>query len=135
MASIPVQIRIELGGREFDLKVPAEEVGRVQEAAAIVRQRLTGYSKRFQLKDDYYMSLMCCLELATEQLDLQQRLEQVGDEIAPELAQLDKLMSETLAAIDTTNPTQLESSETTPESDADAGETSENEEEAYEDYQ
>ena len=83
-----VTISLQVDGREVELRLAATEVSRVQQAAQTVTQRMGSYRKRYKLRDDAYLALMCCLELATENQNLQDSLTAPETELPEELRDL-----------------------------------------------
>jgi cell division protein ZapA len=77
------QIEITILKRDFPVTVPAEEAPRVQKAAAIIEQKIAEYKQRYAVGEDMYLVLMCCLDLATENLALQEEGSAV-DALLPE---------------------------------------------------
>jgi cell division protein ZapA (FtsZ GTPase activity inhibitor) len=94
-----VTISLQVDGREVELRLPASEVSRVQEAAQLVTQRMSAYRKRYKLRDDAYLALMCCLELATENQNLNESLKAPETELPEELQALQLEVESRLASL------------------------------------
>jgi cell division protein ZapA (FtsZ GTPase activity inhibitor) len=55
--------------RPYPLLVKAEEEEAVRNAAKLINDRIKAYKDRFSVQDDLDLVIMCCLELATDNLN------------------------------------------------------------------
>ncbi|HHG83414.1 MAG TPA: cell division protein ZapA [Bacteroidetes bacterium] len=55
--------------RPYPLLVKAEEEEVVRSAAKLINDRIKQYKDRFSVQDDLDLVIMCCLELATDNLN------------------------------------------------------------------
>lgn len=60
--------------RPYPLLVKAEEEEAVRNAAKLINDRIKAYKDRFSVQDDLDLVIMCCLELATDNLNQGLRL-------------------------------------------------------------
>jgi cell division protein ZapA len=60
--------------RPYPLLVKAEEEESVRNAAKMINDRIKAYKDRFSVQDDLDLVIMCCLELATDNLNQSGRL-------------------------------------------------------------
>jgi cell division protein ZapA (FtsZ GTPase activity inhibitor) len=60
--------------RPYPLLVKAEEEESVRNAAKLINDRIKAYKDRFSVQDDLDLVIMCCLELATDNLNQAGRL-------------------------------------------------------------
>jgi cell division protein ZapA (FtsZ GTPase activity inhibitor) len=60
--------------RPYPLLVKAEEEEAVRNAAKLINDRIKTYKDRFSVQDDLDLVIMCCLELATDNLNQADRL-------------------------------------------------------------
>lgn len=55
--------------RPYPLLVKADEEEAVRNAAKLINDRIKAYKDRFSVQDDLDLVIMCCLELATDNLN------------------------------------------------------------------
>ncbi len=60
--------------RPYPLLVKSEEEEAVRNAAKLINDRIKAYKDRFSVQDDLDLVIMCCLELATDNLNQGVRL-------------------------------------------------------------
>jgi cell division protein ZapA (FtsZ GTPase activity inhibitor) len=60
--------------RPYPLLVKSEEEESVRNAAKLINDRIKAYKDRFSVQDDLDLVIMCCLELATDNLNQAGRL-------------------------------------------------------------
>lgn len=60
--------------RPYPLLVKSEEEEAVRNAAKLINDRIKAYKDRFSVQDDLDLVIMCCLELATDNLNQAARL-------------------------------------------------------------
>jgi cell division protein ZapA len=76
--------------RPYPLLVKAEEEEAVRNAAKLINERIKQYKDRFSVQDELDLVIMCCLELATDNLNqsanvrgtlksARERLDQIDD--------------------------------------------------------
>ena len=62
-------IKVNILNRPYPLLVKAEEEETVRNAAKLINDRIKVYKERFSVQDDMDLVIMCCLELATDNLN------------------------------------------------------------------
>jgi cell division protein ZapA (FtsZ GTPase activity inhibitor) len=67
-------IKVNIMNRPYPLLVKAEEEESVRNAAKLINDRIKAYKDRFSVQDDLDLVIMCCLELATDNLNQAGRL-------------------------------------------------------------
>ena len=67
-------IKVNIMNRPYPLLVKAEEEEAVRNAAKLINDRIKAYKDRFSVQDDLDLVIMCCLELATDNLNQGLRL-------------------------------------------------------------
>lgn len=67
-------IKVNIMNRPYPLLVKAEEEEAVRNAAKMINDRIKAYKDRFSVQDDLDLVIMCCLELATDNLNQAARL-------------------------------------------------------------
>ena len=100
-------IKVNILNRPYPLLVRAEEEQAVRNAAKLINEKIKGYKDRFSVKDDLDLVIMCCLELATDNIN--QSLNQANKD-RKAAAQIDKLNDILNAAILKTEEYNSESS-------------------------
>lgn len=61
-----INIRVNIAGRVYPLKVTVEEEEKVRKAAKRLNERIQQYKKDFEVSDKHDLLAMCALEFATE---------------------------------------------------------------------
>lgn len=67
-------IKVNIMNRPYPLLVKSEEEEAVRNAAKLINDRIKAYKDRFSVQDDLDLVIMCCLELATDNLNQAGRL-------------------------------------------------------------
>lgn len=67
-------IKVNIMNRPYPLLVKSEEEEAVRNAAKLINDRIKAYKDRFSVQDDLDLVIMCCLELATDNLNQGVRL-------------------------------------------------------------
>ncbi len=62
-------IKVNILNRPFPLLVGADEEEAVRAAARLINDKVKAYKERFSVKDDLDLVIMCCLELATDNIN------------------------------------------------------------------
>jgi len=83
-----VSVQINLGGKEYPLKVAADQLQGIESAAALVNERLIAYEKAFGVKDMRDLLAMCALHLASEQQHAKREYGQQEEFLLSELGTL-----------------------------------------------
>lgn len=67
-------IKVNILNRPYPLLVKPEEEESVRNAAKLINDRIKAYKDRFSVQDELDLVIMCCLELATDNLNQANRL-------------------------------------------------------------
>lgn len=62
-------IKVDILNRPYPLLVRQEEEAVVRKASDLINNKIRQYKERFNVKDDLDLVIMCCLELATDNLN------------------------------------------------------------------
>jgi cell division protein ZapA (FtsZ GTPase activity inhibitor) len=62
-------IKVNILNRPYPLLVKPEEEEVVRTAAMLINEKVKEYKDRFSVKDEMDLVIMCCLELATDNLN------------------------------------------------------------------
>lgn len=65
-------IKISILGRHFPVLVDDEEAVAVQQAAKLIHEKVKNFRVEYGMRDDTDIVLMCCLDIATEWVKMQQ---------------------------------------------------------------
>lgn len=88
-----LSINIHIAGRSYPLTVQSQEEEKLRAAGKLIQDKLQQYSEQFNLRDQQDALAMFALEIATENLALQHKLEANEAETAMELEQTERLLS------------------------------------------
>ncbi|MEM6262382.1 MAG: cell division protein ZapA [Bacteroidota bacterium] len=67
----PTSIHINIFGRKYPVRVEPDEAPAVEEAALLINEKIRHLRTVFPTQDDLDIAIMCCLQLVSEQLRLQ----------------------------------------------------------------
>ena len=62
-------IKVNIMNRPYPLLVKAEEEEAVRRAAKMINDRIKQYKDQFSVQDELDLAIMCCLELATDNIN------------------------------------------------------------------
>lgn len=65
-------IKISILGRHFPVLVDDEEAAAVQQAAKLINEKVKNFRVEYGMRDDTDIVIMCCLDIATEWVKMQQ---------------------------------------------------------------
>jgi cell division protein ZapA len=84
--------------RPYPLLVKAEEEVAVRNAARLINDKIRFYKERFSVKEDIDLVIMCCLELATDNLNQATAAAASQEETMAGLKALDEALDSALSA-------------------------------------
>ncbi len=88
-------VQVNIGGRIYSPNVKKEEVEGVVKAAELINERMGLFEKTYAVKDKQDLLAMCCLQLATQYIESEQRT--ITDkEVSDKIVSLEKVISEHL---------------------------------------
>lgn len=90
-------IKVNILGRIFPLLVSPAEEERVRNAARLISEKIRNYRERFSVKDDLDLVVMCCLELATDNIKQHEMLQLHAVNHEQEIMGLTDALSATLS--------------------------------------
>ena len=79
--------------RPYPLLVRAEEEESVRNAAKLINDRIKTYKDRFSVQDDLDLVIMCCLELATDNVNRGQSLRTAVKSANEQIDQIDEALN------------------------------------------
>ncbi len=89
-------IKVNIMNRPYPLLVKAEEEEAVRNAAKLISDRIKAYKDRFSVQDDLDLVIMCCLELATDNLNQAGRLRANVRSANESLDRIDEVLNEAI---------------------------------------
>lgn len=79
--------------RPYPLLVKAEEEEAVRNAAKLINERIKQYKDRFSVQDELDLVIMCCLELATDNLNQSNNVRGAVKSAKERLEQIDNALN------------------------------------------
>ena len=70
---------LQLMNRKFPVRATVEEGETLKAAARRINQKVEEYKGRYNVKEEVYLALMCCLDLAADNERLRLRLQQTEE--------------------------------------------------------
>lgn len=89
-------IKVNILNRPYPLLVRSEEEESVRNAARLINEKVKVYKERFSVKDDLDLVIMCCLELATDNLNQGTRFKSEKSKAEDQLKTIDHLLNEAI---------------------------------------
>lgn len=89
-------IKVNILNRPYPLLVKAEEEESVRNAAKLINDKVRVYKERFSVKDDMDLVIMCCLELATDNLNQANRTKKERSDAEEQLKKIDHLLNDAI---------------------------------------
>lgn len=86
-------IKVNILNRPYPLLVKAEEEETVRNAAKLINDRIKVYKERFSVQDDMDLVIMCCLELATDNLNQAHRAKTSLSSASDALERIDEALN------------------------------------------
>ncbi|MCE3008211.1 MAG: cell division protein ZapA [Bacteroidetes bacterium] len=84
------QIQLEILSKRFPINVTQEEEPRIRLVGQYIQDKIEGYQQRYPgLKDETYLAIMACMDIAAEHLKMTEAQEQMERELAHRLQTLD----------------------------------------------
>jgi len=59
-----VEIQITFLDRKFPIEIDPEDEPLIEEAVQLIRKKMETFQKAYQIKDEIYLTLMVCLDIA-----------------------------------------------------------------------
>ena len=85
-------IKVNILNRPYPLLVKGEEEEAVRGAAKLINDKIKLYKDRFSVKDDLDLVIMCCLELATDNINQSTRNKSANASAGAELSKVNELL-------------------------------------------
>jgi cell division protein ZapA (FtsZ GTPase activity inhibitor) len=91
------EISLEVLGRNLSVMASADEADGLRDAVQLIEQKVAGYRSAYDLTDESYLLLMCCLELATESASTRRDYARRSQQLADRFTTIDSLLARTLS--------------------------------------
>lgn len=92
-----LSIKVNIGNREYPLKIHRSEEARVRSAVQMIQTRIKEYEQVYPVGDKYDHLAMCVIHIAGELTEMAERSEQQQQQIHEQLFRLDQVLSASLA--------------------------------------
>ncbi len=90
-------IKVNIMNRPYPLLVKAEEEVAVRNAARLINDKIRFYKERFSVKEDIDLVIMCCLELATDNINQTGAVANSQEGLAQQLKALEETLDSALS--------------------------------------
>ena len=79
--------------RPYPLLVKPEEEAAVRNAAKLINDRIKTYKDKFSVQDDMDLVIMCCLELATDNINQADKRKDIQSAALEKLERIDEALN------------------------------------------
>lgn len=97
-------IKVNILNRPYPLLVKADEEESVRNAARLINEKVKVYKERFSVKDDLDLVIMCCLELATDNLNQANKFRKEKAVAEDQLKAIDHLLNDAILTTEENTP-------------------------------
>lgn len=87
--------------------VKADEEESVRNAARLINEKVKLYKERFSVKDDLDLVIMCCLELATDNLNQANKFRREKAVAEDQLKEIDLLLNDAILTTEENTPLEI----------------------------
>lgn len=95
-----IEIQISFLNRRFPIEISPEEEPLIEEAVGIIRKKIENFQKQYSIKDDIYLTLMVCLDIAHDYVILKNQKKGEKEKVDGDLEELTRLIKDTLSEED-----------------------------------
>lgn len=100
-------IKVNILNRPYPLLVKADEEESVRNAARLINEKVKLYKERFSVKDDLDLVIMCCLELATDNLNQANKFRREKAVAEDQLKEIDLLLNDAILTTEENTPLEI----------------------------
>ena len=86
-------IKVNILNRPYPLLVRGDEEESVRNAAKLINEKVKAYKEKFSVKDDIDLVIMCCLELATDNINQSKKHSRTNEIAGEALTKIDSLLN------------------------------------------
>ena len=97
-------IKVNIMNRPYPLLVRSDEEEAVRSAAKLINERIKAYRERFSVKDDLDLVIMCCLELATDNLNQVAKFKGINTLASQQIEEIDELLNASILNLEESGP-------------------------------
>lgn len=90
------QIKVKILDRVFPMMVTREEEESINLAVKLIEEKISVYQNKFNIKDDIYLVLMCCLDLSNEVVKLERDHHQFKSYFAGKINLMNEMLDTSL---------------------------------------
>lgn len=93
------QIKVQLLDRTFPMMVTSEEEETILLAVKLIEDKIQTYREKFNIRDDQYILLMCCLDLANEFVRSEKDSQQLKNYFSHKLNVMGEMLDSSLSLL------------------------------------
>ncbi len=93
------QIKIDLLGRTFPMMVNQAEEASIRLAKQLIEDKLALYRDKFNIRDEPFLVLMCCLDIANEYVKSEHEHQQGRSQLQQQLEVINELIDSSMSAL------------------------------------
>lgn len=82
--------------RQYPLLVKSEEEESVRNAAKLINEKIKLYKERFSVNEDLDLVVMCCLELAADNINQSNRMRNMQSQADSEISKISDALNEAI---------------------------------------
>ena len=97
-------IKINILNRLYPLLVRADEEEAVRKAGKLINDKIKQYKDRFSVKDDLDLVIMCCLELATDNIHQTRRVKNTQNGALEQIGAIDEMLNDAILNLEEASP-------------------------------
>lgn len=89
-------IKVNIMSRSYPLLVKPEEEESVRNAAKLINEKIKLYRERFSVNEDLDLVVMCCLELAADNINQNNRLNNLQAKADTEISEISNALNQAI---------------------------------------
>ena len=93
------QVKVQLLDRTFPIMVTQKEEESIMLGVKLLEEKLLTYRDKFHIKDDVYLALMCCLDIANELVKTEKENVQFKTAFAGKIGLLNQMLDASLETL------------------------------------
>jgi cell division protein ZapA (FtsZ GTPase activity inhibitor) len=91
-----ISIKINIADRIYPLKINTEDEENVRRAAKLINDRIKEFQENYAVKDKQDLLSMCVLQIATENLKIDKKQNNLDTDLTQKIASIDQKISDYL---------------------------------------
>lgn len=93
------QIKIELLGRTFPMMVNEPEEASIRLAKQLIEDKINIYKDKFRIRDEQFLVLMCCLDIANEYVKSEHDHQQGRSQLQQQLHLMNEMLDSSIESL------------------------------------